>query len=226
MSGKACRALTKDEIILTYQAFNGRYAARDRALFILGCYTGFRIGDLLSLRVGNFAQNGCNEGDEVPLYKSLCGPSTEIKLKGEITVREEKTGQTRTLKLTEQPKKILLLWLAEMKSLNLVSKSSYVFCKNNGDKLTYKQYLKILHNAFGNAGVTGRVATHCMRKTFVANNLLILNKYANPDEARNVLTDLKRLTGHASIDSLEHYIPVEDSKVDKILSEYGNNIII
>jgi integrase len=46
-----CRPLTDDEVDLVLQSFGGRYALRDRALFCLGIYTGFRITELLSLRL-------------------------------------------------------------------------------------------------------------------------------------------------------------------------------
>src|SRR5512145_600640 len=48
MSG--CRPLQAAEVVEVAQRFGGRYAARDRALFLVGLYTGFRITELLSLR--------------------------------------------------------------------------------------------------------------------------------------------------------------------------------
>ena len=53
-----CRALTEAEVALISRSFGGRYAARDRALFLLGVHTGFRISELLSLRVGDVWQYG------------------------------------------------------------------------------------------------------------------------------------------------------------------------
>ena len=55
---KGCRALTDDEVARVSQAFQGTYAARDRALFVLGVKTGFRISALLNLRVGDAWQYG------------------------------------------------------------------------------------------------------------------------------------------------------------------------
>ncbi|MEE8303798.1 MAG: tyrosine-type recombinase/integrase, partial [Candidatus Tectomicrobia bacterium] len=40
------------------QCFGGTYAARDRALFLLGCYAGFRISELLALSCGDVEQHG------------------------------------------------------------------------------------------------------------------------------------------------------------------------
>lgn len=50
---KGCRPLTDGEVALVAQSFGGAYAARDEALFLLGVRSGFRISELLSLRVGN-----------------------------------------------------------------------------------------------------------------------------------------------------------------------------
>jgi integrase len=54
---KGCRALTDDEVARVSQAFRGTYVAQDRALFVLGIKTSFRIAELLSLRVGDVWQH-------------------------------------------------------------------------------------------------------------------------------------------------------------------------
>src|ERR671910_693821 len=55
---KGCRPLSDEEITVVSRSFGGTYAARDRALFILGLKSGFRISELLSLRVGDVLQHG------------------------------------------------------------------------------------------------------------------------------------------------------------------------
>jgi integrase len=55
---KGCRALSDEEIARVREAFRGTYAARNRALFVLGVKPGFRISELLSLRVGDVWQAG------------------------------------------------------------------------------------------------------------------------------------------------------------------------
>jgi integrase len=47
------RPLTNGEIANVLNAFTGAYAARDRALFVLGLKSGFRISEMLSLRVSD-----------------------------------------------------------------------------------------------------------------------------------------------------------------------------
>jgi integrase len=48
---KGARKLSDSEIAPIASSFRGRYAVRDRALFILGLSTGGRISELLSLRI-------------------------------------------------------------------------------------------------------------------------------------------------------------------------------
>ena len=45
---KGCRPLADEEAVAISQSFGGRYAARDKALILLGIKSGFRISELLS----------------------------------------------------------------------------------------------------------------------------------------------------------------------------------
>lgn len=45
------RPLTSEEVASVLKTFSGSYAACDRALFILGLKSGFRISEMLSLKV-------------------------------------------------------------------------------------------------------------------------------------------------------------------------------
>jgi integrase len=50
--------LQSAEVVEVAQSFGGRTAARDRALFLVGLYTGFRITELLSLRWRDCLRHG------------------------------------------------------------------------------------------------------------------------------------------------------------------------
>ena len=52
------RPLTSEEVASVLKTFSGAYAARDRALFILGLKSGFRISEMLSLRVSDVWKDG------------------------------------------------------------------------------------------------------------------------------------------------------------------------
>jgi integrase len=55
---RRCRPLTDAEVSLVAKSFGGTFAARNWALFIVGHRTGFRISELLSLRVSDVMQHG------------------------------------------------------------------------------------------------------------------------------------------------------------------------
>jgi integrase len=50
---RGCRPLKEREIQRILKSLDGRYAARDRALILLGIKSGFRISELLSLRLSD-----------------------------------------------------------------------------------------------------------------------------------------------------------------------------
>jgi hypothetical protein len=49
------------EVALVQASFGGTYADRDKALFLLGVKSGFRISELLSLCVEDVSQHGFPE---------------------------------------------------------------------------------------------------------------------------------------------------------------------
>ena len=55
---KGTRPLNNNEIRLVSTCFDGIFATRNRALFMLGVSTGGRISELLSLMIGDVYQNG------------------------------------------------------------------------------------------------------------------------------------------------------------------------
>jgi integrase len=54
---RGCRPLTDQEIEVVGKSFSGIYAKRNKALFMRGLKTGYRITELLSLRVGDVYQH-------------------------------------------------------------------------------------------------------------------------------------------------------------------------
>jgi site-specific recombinase XerD len=55
---KGSRPLSDEEVRLRAKSFHGVYAARNKVMFILGVRTGFRISEILGLRVGDVYQQG------------------------------------------------------------------------------------------------------------------------------------------------------------------------
>ena len=55
---KGCRPLTDEEVEEIVQSFAGEYYKRNRAMFIPGVKSGFRISEILSLTTGDVVVKG------------------------------------------------------------------------------------------------------------------------------------------------------------------------
>ena len=55
---RGCRPLTETEVQAVLGQLDGPRGARDRTLFLLGVRSGFRISEILSLRLGDVVQAG------------------------------------------------------------------------------------------------------------------------------------------------------------------------
>ena len=140
---KGCRPLTDEEITLVAKSFSGAYAARDKALFLLGCKSGFRISELLSLRIGDVSNGRVTVGKE--------------HMKG------QKRG--RTVALHHEASTAVQAWLAE---LGEQLPSAYIFRSREGVNrpIARQRASAILQAAYQANELTGKVATHSMRKSF------------------------------------------------------------
>lgn len=141
MSG--CRALTQNEIQLVTEKLTN---PRDRALFVLGVKSGFRISELLSLRVSDVFNSG-----RVLDIARVARKNTKGAIK------------SRTIPLHAEARKALLeICIGRDGSLPL-------FQGRNGNSQAISRFMahKILKTAYENAGLTGPgLACHTMRKSF------------------------------------------------------------
>ena len=100
---KGCRPLTDAEVVLVQQSFGGVYADRDKALFLLGVKSGFRISELFSLRVGDVSQHG-------RLVDRVTVPRRHMK--------NQREG--RTVLLHPEAKAALATWLLTLRQIPAV----------------------------------------------------------------------------------------------------------
>jgi integrase len=112
---------------------------RDLALFVMGCNTAFRAGDLLAL-----------ERSDLRLL-----PDGRY----EVTVIEGKTRKLRQVTLNKPTSEVLHGHLS-------TSTGTYVFEGQRG-RLSVSYLTRLLKEWAEAAGVEGRIASHTLRKTFV-----------------------------------------------------------
>ncbi|MGH8067460.1 MAG: tyrosine-type recombinase/integrase [Candidatus Entotheonellia bacterium] len=148
---KGSRPLADREIMLVSQSFQGQHANRNRALFILGIKTGFRISELLSLRVSDVYRDGA-------ILNSVAVQRRHMKGKAE----------GRTIKLHTDAKTALLVWVQELRCQRQARPDYPLFPSREGhhQPLSRIQAWVVLREAYQTCGLTGKLGTHCMRKSF------------------------------------------------------------
>jgi integrase len=186
---KGCRPLTDQEVALISRSFGGTYAARDRALFIVGIKTGFRIAELLSLRVGDVWQHR--------------------RVVDQVTVRRAHMKQKRegrTVPLHPDAKAALAAWLLRLREQPGVTAHTPVFRSRKGGNraISPTQAWRILREACATNELTGKLGTHCMRKTFAQK----VYHQLGYDLIRT-----KRALGHQQISNTERYLSFAEADI-------------
>lgn len=197
---RGCRPLSDEEVSLVAKSFSGTYGKRNKALFLMGHRTGFRISELLSLTVINVLQHG--------------------KIMDAITVQRRnmkggKAGKTnsRTVRLHPEAKAALSVWLEVLQKRlgGTLDPQTPVFCSRvHGDDGTLRaisrvQAWRILQDAYLSNELPGKLGTHAMRKTF-ANRMY---EHLNHD-----LVKTQRALGHANINSTVQYLSFREEEID------------
>ncbi len=178
---KGCRPLTEEEVRRVAASFSGRYAVRDRALFVLSCKVGFRISEILSLRIGDVWRFG--------------------KVVGRVTVaRGNRKGKPcgHTVALNQAARSALAAWIGEFATVGLLQPECYLFRSRKGGNrpIGRRQALRVLRAAFEACQLTGPLGCHSLRKGFA------LKVYKT--SGHNLLA-VKKLLGHSRIGTTVKY---------------------
>jgi integrase len=194
---KGCRPLQDEELLLVSRSFGGTYAARDRALFTLGVKTGFRIAELLSLRVGDIWQYGT-----IVDYLTV----ERRHMKG------GKAGRTssRTIPLHPEAKAALAAWLFALRQQPGITAHAYVFRSRKGPNrpISPVHAWRILREACVTNRLQGKLGTHCMRKTFAKK----IYEHLGRDLART-----QEALGHQHINDTRKYLSFDRAEIDRAI---------
>jgi integrase len=187
---RGCRPLTEPEVDAVLAHMEGPGGARDRALFLLGIRSGFRISEILSLRLCDVVQAG------------------QVVERVRVMRRHMKgKREGRTVLLHPAARAALSTWLEELQSAGYMTADSFVFQSRRGPNqaIGRVQAWRILRRAFAWAGLTGNLGTHSMRKTF-ANRI-----YERLD---GDLVKTAQALAHRSISSTASYLTFRESEID------------
>lgn len=117
---------------------------RDKCLFTLGVKTGFRVSEILSLKLADTMQHGAVK-DVITV--------TKAKMKGKVS--------TRSVPINKEVHTLLVEYVA-----TLPEKQKYLFQSQKGTKLSRHQAWRVIKQAADDNKLSGNVGTHSMRKTF------------------------------------------------------------
>lgn len=184
-----CRALTQAEIEEVAGSFSGRYATRNRAMFTVGINTGFRISELLAIRIKDVY-----DGQEVRKYVAVARNGMKGKKRG------------REVMLNEKARNAVREWIGQAGD---VAPETPLFHSQKGGAINRQRAHTILEEAFADCQLDGTLATHTMRKTFAVR----CYKVSGHD-----LFMVSRLLGHASVATTQKYLDVTTDEQHLIIN--------
>lgn len=198
-----CRPLTQEEVLRCSDAFQGRYHVRDRCLFVLGVLAGFRIKEMLSLRVKDVVAN------------------KQIRNTVEVKRRFMKgKHESRTVYLAPAAREAIY---AQVQALVWASPKTYLF-KAQGDKnkpISYERARMILIEAMARVGITENIGTHTLRKTFADMMYNQFIRMRQLGEHIDPFMELSQVLGHLDPKSTTHYIKFRDLFRKQAIIELG-----
>jgi integrase len=187
----ACRPLSATEVERVLLSFHGPNMARDRALLTVGIYSGFRISEILSLRVRDVVQHG-----RITDYLTVARRQMKRKTTG------------RTVALHPQAQQALRTWLLALQARTTVTPDTPVFLSRKGTNqpISRRRALRLLQARFNALGMSGPLGTHSMRKTFA----VAVHKQLGHDLRKTQLA-----LGQSDINSTIKYLNVDQAEIDQ-----------
>lgn len=158
---------------------------RDYALFVLGINSGLRVSDLLSLRIGDVVDDRNNIRDR-------------------ITMREKKTAKAKDFPLGKTAEKALREYLDTRD--DTASEDPLFLSRKGGGFLGRSQAYRIINGAAETVGITDKIGTHTLRKTFG------YHAYTMGMD----LSVIQKLLNHSSPAITLNYIGITQEDLDKV----------
>jgi integrase len=186
-SYKGMRPLSDDEIsnCVNHMLLNRRFHARDILLFLMQCKLGFRIKEMLSLRIKDVFPHGEEPGEVVTVQRR--------NLKG-----GKRTGTTvtsRTLPIPISLKPLLTVYGRKLRSSGF-GPDEPLFPSSAGGCLRVDSCCRLMRK-MAKALCMQRVCTHSCRKTFAA------KVYSTTG---NDIMETKAALGHSNVATTQNYL--------------------
>lgn len=183
---KGMRPLTDTKINKVAHSFAGKHAARNKMLFVLGVSTGYRVSELLSLRVGDVYQHG--------------------RVVDQVTVRRahmKGSREGRTVLLHASVRELLGEYLAGIEQRPEMP--LFPSQKAPSEPISYPQAWRGLQAAFAANRLGMGLGSHTMRKSYARRQKELLH---------SDLTALQDALGHRHITTTMAYLSFDRAAVD------------
>jgi len=187
---KGTRPLDNAEIRKVSDAFSGKYAIRNRSLFMLGVSVGGRISEMIALKVDDVWQNGKSVKDllfDLNIVKgSEVSRAVPVNMDGRQAIEA------------------LIAWHTEL--YGDLNGSRPLFPSRNGQGMKAMTRIaahNALKEAFEAAGLNGKLGTHSLRKSY-AQRLY---------EQTNDIYAVQEMLGHKSVVTTQRYLGVNYASV-------------
>lgn len=198
---KGCRDLTDNEFerLMDYFAENDQW--RDRTIFSVQRWAGYRISEALSIQVRNVFHVKHN-GEYVCVDRIHIQP---MNMKG--------GKKPRRVVVHDRLREDLMRYLSVLDDKDGIYPGRYLFGSRKGENkpISYVQAWRILKSAFDDLDIRENVATHSFRKTF-ANKVY--------EKTGNDLIATMNIMDHSSPAVTQAYISVDQEKLEQaVLSQ-------
>lgn len=200
---RGARPLEDGEVSAVMRAFGGPMAARNACMFVLGVNTGFRVSELLSLRLGDILEERGGIKDRVTVWRR--------NMKGRRS--------SRTVLVNGSARRALEGYVAAQAAAGYMTAETHLFHSARGlHPIDRVQAYKILRGTFRKCGLTGRLGTHAMRKTF-ANGVYqsFLARVAR-GEPLDAFRSTSKALGHKNITSTDQYLSFLEADIDAAIN--------
>lgn len=184
-------------LISKYLIENGRY--RDNMLFIVGINFGLRVSDLRMLRFSNLINDNLTFKDSFAVFEQKTRNTRKKKKNRYITINNA-VVEAVTLYLENTPD---------------VSMSDYMFRSqsnrggNQNSPLSTKSIDRILKGVANDLGLSAKMSTHSLRKTFCYHQMLMSH-----NDPRKLML-LQKMLGHSSPAQTLDYIGITSEEIDE-----------
>lgn len=185
--------IPEESVRKIFRGFAGRMRARDACMFKMQLYTGFRISEVLSLKWGDVYQNR-QFMPRITVYKR----------------NMKKKTKTNSKIMHPDLEAALKAWLLQAKAMKNYSPEYFLFGQQNqpGKAISRSQAWRVYNRAIDRAGLVGRFGTHSPRKTHIKKG----HQLGGNDPAVTM-----KISMHTRMDSLMHYLPTTESRIDDIV---------